>query len=276
MPRVLLSPLCAVLLVAVTACGSSPASPSAATADGNTPPRIVVLGDSLAVTPSMSESFPAQLQRRIDAARLPWRVTNAGITGDTTSGGAQRIDALLEPDVEVLVLALGANDGLDGVDVQTIERNLSAIVDAARRKDVDVLLCGMETPPTRGFSYTVAFHGIFPRVAQAYALPLVPFLLSGVALVPEMNGPDRVHPNAAGARRIADNVWLYLEPLLRQARAGYIPTRISTPAMSASPAISTPGMGSAANPAMPVRISQIASNTIPALRVIFTAIAHLT
>ena len=192
------------------ACGSSPSSPS------NQPiRRVVVLGDSLAVTPTIAQSFPSALQTRIDRAALPWRVTNAGVTGDTTADGVRRVEGVLSSDVGVLVLELGANDGLEGVDVTTVERNLSAIVEAAQRHNVRTLLCGMETLPTYGLDYAAAFHAVFARVSQRYTLPLVPFLLAGVALDPAFNGPDLVHPNAAGAQRIADNVWPYLAPLLQ-------------------------------------------------------------
>jgi acyl-CoA thioesterase-1 len=126
----------------------------------------------------------------------------------------RRLEPLLAGDVGVLVVALGANDGLRGVDVSTVERNLSAIIDAAQGRGIRVLLCGMETLPTHGWDYTVAFHYLFPRLAQQHAVPLVPFLLAGVALAPDMTGPDGFHPNAAGARRIAETIWPYLEPLV--------------------------------------------------------------
>jgi acyl-CoA thioesterase-1 len=176
--------------------------------------RVVVLGDSLAVTPTFAESFPSRLNVRIVQQRLPWTVTNAGISGDTTGDGVRRVESLLTPDVGVLIIELGANDGLQGVDVATVERNLLSLVMAGQQHNARVLLCGMETPPTRGLDYSLAFHFVFPRVATARGVPLVPFLLAGVALVPELNGPDGVHPNAAGAQRIADMVWPYLEPLL--------------------------------------------------------------
>jgi acyl-CoA thioesterase-1 len=177
--------------------------------------RVVVLGDSLAVMPSMAESFPAVLESRIAGASLPWAVTNASVSGDTTTDGISRYTPLLQHDVGVLVLELGANDGLQGLDVTSMERNLNAMVEAAQSRGIRVLLCGMETPPLRSLGYSLAFHDVFPRVARRYNIPLVPFLLTGVALIPEMNGPDGVHPNAAGARRIADNVWPYLESMLR-------------------------------------------------------------
>jgi acyl-CoA thioesterase-1 len=163
----------------------------------------------------MAESFPAVLETRIAGGNLPWTVTNASVSGDTTADGMSRYTPLLQHDVGVLVLELGANDGLQGVDVAAIERNLNTIVEAAQSRGIRVLLCGMETPPLRSLGYALAFHDVFPRVARRYNIPLVPFLLTGVALVPEMNGPDGIHPNAAGARRIADNVWPYLEPMLR-------------------------------------------------------------
>ena len=143
-------------------------------------------------------------------------MTNAGVSGDTTAGGLRRVESLLAGDVGVLVVALGANDGLRGIGVSTVEKNLSTIIELAQRHNVRVLLCGMETPPTHGWDYSVAFHYVFPRLAQQYAVPLVPFLLTGVALTPDMNGPDGIHPNAAGAQRIADTIWPYLEPLVQQ------------------------------------------------------------
>ena len=177
--------------------------------------RVVVIGDSLSVYPSREESFPAELQRRIDDRGLPWTVSNAGISGDTTTGGASRIDDLITADVGAIIVALGANDGLRGVDLSVVETNLTEIIQRARRYRVGVLLCGMEAPPTRGWGYTLAFRRVYPRLAKKHAVPLVPFLLSGVALAPEMNGPDGIHPNAAGAKQIAETIWPYLRPMLR-------------------------------------------------------------
>jgi len=169
----------------------------------------------LSVYPSSAESFPAELQRRIDERGLRWTVTNAGISGDTTSGGAARIDGVLTADVGAVVVALGANDGLRGVNVSVVETNLTEMIERARRQRIGVLLCGMEAPPTRGWGYTLAFRRVYPRLAKKYAVPLVPFLLSGVVLAPDMNGPDGIHPNAAGARQIAETIWPYLRPMLR-------------------------------------------------------------
>jgi len=194
------------------ACGSghTPTSPSPAARD------IVVLGDSLAVSPSIVEGFPAVLQQRLNATHSGWTVRNQGVFGDTTADGLRRLDAVLTRDPAILVLELGANDGLQGVALSTIENNLSTIVERTQARGTRVLLCGMETPPLHGFTYSIDYHGIFPRVAARYRLPLVPFLLEGVVLNPDLNGADDIHPNAAGARRIADTVWPYLEPLVVQ------------------------------------------------------------
>jgi acyl-CoA thioesterase-1 len=205
----------AAAVVWMAACGS-PVSPTRSSG----PPtqslaRIVVLGDSLAVSPSTDQNFATELQSRIVREGLSWSVTNASVSGDTTADGLRRAEPLLATDVGVLTIELGANDGLDAIDTPTIERNLSAIIDLAQRRRIRVLLCGMETPPTHGLDYSIAFHRIFPALAQRYAVALVPFLLADVVLRPEMNGPDGVHPNAAGAHQIAETVWPYLEPLLK-------------------------------------------------------------
>jgi acyl-CoA thioesterase-1 len=203
------SPLLAAIAVA---CGSS--STPTAPADAAPPRQIVVLGDSLAVSPSREQAFPAVLQARIRQQGLAWSIVNAGVSGDTTAGGVRRVDALLTDDTAILLLALGANDGLRGVAAAEVERNLAAIIERAQARNISVLLCGMETPPFNGWDYTVAFHQIFPGLAAKYDVPLVPFLLAGVALNPELNGADGIHPNAAGAQRIADIVWPHLEPML--------------------------------------------------------------
>ncbi len=202
-----------VVAFGAVACGGSP-SPAAPTPPSPARVRdVLVLGDSLAVYPAPDQSFPAVLQARIDQRSLPWKVVNAGISGDTTADGVRRFEPLLTGNVAILILELGANDGLRGIDVAAIETNLGTIVDTAAHHGVRALLCGMETPPTHGLDYSIAFHLIFPRVAQRYQSPLVPFLLSG-ALTPELTGADGVHPNALGAQRIADNVWPLLEPML--------------------------------------------------------------
>ena len=181
--------------------------------------RVVVLGDSLAVSPSLKEAFPARLQDYLIAAEMNLTVVNAGIRGDTTAGGLRRLPPLLTPDTRVLIVELGANDGLRGIQISEIERNLSAIIETAQRERIPVLLCGMLVPPRFGWEYAIAFPEMFQRVAAKYRVPLVPFLLEGVALMAKMYGPDGIHPNAAGAKRIADTVWKHLESMLQSGQA---------------------------------------------------------
>jgi acyl-CoA thioesterase-1 len=205
----------------VASCGSAEAPTTPSPAGTGTPAPVpagvvLVLGDSLAVSPSQAEAFPAELQKRLDSTGRSWSVKNAGVSGDTTTGGLRRFDQALTTDTRVLVLELGANDGLRGVDISTAEQNLSTMIERAQARGIKVLLCGMETPPFNGWNYTVDFHRLFPRLAQKYNLALVPFLLEGVALNPDLNGGDEIHPNAAGAKRIAETVWPYLEPLTLQ------------------------------------------------------------
>jgi len=204
---------------AALACGTTkgPVAPSAGV-DPSAPParRIVVLGDSLAVSPSKATAFPARLQERLATTHPGWVVSNEGVGGDTTTGGLQRLERAVPDDTAILILELGANDGLRGMPIQTIEANLSNMIERVRAQGVTVLLCGMETPPFKSWEYTVDFHRVFPRVAERYDLPLVPFLLDGVALNPVLNGDDLIHPNAEGARRIAETVWPYLEPLVHE------------------------------------------------------------
>lgn len=173
-----------------------------------------MLGDSLAVSPSRSQNFASELQTRLNATHPGWTITNAGVSGDTTTGGLGRVDYWLGGTPQILVLELGGNDGLRGVSLGTVEQNLSAIVERARARGVRVLLCGMETPPIKSWEYSIEFHKIYPRVAARYGIPLVPFLLEDVALNPELNGDDIIHPNAAGAKVIASTVWPYLEPMV--------------------------------------------------------------
>jgi acyl-CoA thioesterase-1 len=191
-------------------------TPSAGPVQAEARPRVVVLGDSLTAGYGIdpSEAFPAELQDRIDAAGLDYTVVNMGVSGDTSAGGLRRLDWALEGDVRVLIVALGGNDGLRGLSPQEMERNLGAIVDAARSRGIDVLLCGMEAPPNFGPAYTSAFRAAFRRVAEEKDVPLIPFLLEGVAGIPALNQADGIHPTPEGARRIADLVWTRLAPML--------------------------------------------------------------
>jgi acyl-CoA thioesterase I len=204
---------CAVAGAAAIACNTN----TPTTPQRTDPPKVVVLGDSLTAGPGLrdDEKMPARLQEHVRAAGLPHVVVNAGVSGDTTADALARLDRALVPGTTVLVVALGANDGLRGVPITTIRRNLETIIKRAQERQLKVLLCGMETLPNPGFDYALDFHRIYPDLANQYKLPLMPFLLLDVVGRPELNLQDGWHPNAAGARIIARNMWAYLEPLLR-------------------------------------------------------------
>jgi acyl-CoA thioesterase-1 len=180
---------------------------------------VLFFGDSLTAGYGLDPAvaFPALIQSRIDDAALPFRVVNAGLSGETTSGGLRRIDWVLRQPVSVLVLELGGNDGLRGTDLELTEQNLQAIIDRtlAAHPGADIVLAGMQVPTNLGGEYTTAFRDLYPRLASANEATLIPFLLEGVGGVAELNLPDGIHPNVAGHRRVADNVWPVLEPLLR-------------------------------------------------------------
>lgn len=191
------------------------------TATAATRRTVVFLGDSLTAGYGLesSQAYPALIEKRIQQAGLPWEVVNAGISGDTSSGGLARVGWLLRRPVDILVLALGANDGLRGISPAETKRNLTGIIEQVRAKNpaVKVVLCGMQLPPNMGENFGRDFREVFPAVAQEQKAALVPFLLDGVGGVRELNQEDRVHPTAKGQERLADNVWKLLEPLLRDA-----------------------------------------------------------
>jgi acyl-CoA thioesterase-1 len=184
-------------------------------------PRVVAFGDSLTSGRGIgtSQAFPAILQQRIERDNLDYTVVNAGVSGDTSSRALRRFDAALEGDVRVLILALGANDGLRGVPVAQLKWNLSQMIEKAQKQGVTVLLCGMEALPIYGWDYTVSFHNAYRELAKQYGVTLVPFILTNVIGNPDMMQPDHAHPNADGARAIAENIWPYLEPILQKSAA---------------------------------------------------------
>jgi acyl-CoA thioesterase-1 len=191
-----------------------PATTTPATADA---PRVVFLGDSLTAGLGVeaAEAFPALLGQQLIAENLPNRVVNAGVSGDTTAGGLRRLDWLLRQSPDILVVGLGGNDGLRGLDVRASEENLRAIVRRARDAGADVLLLGMLIPPNYGPEYTTQFREIYPKIAREFGVPLVPFLLENVGGDPRLNQPDGIHPTAEGHKVIARTVLPHLRPLLR-------------------------------------------------------------
>ena len=196
-----------------------PPSPSGAAAgrSGSADrPRLVFLGDSLTAGYGLrkEEAYPALIARRLAEAGYDWEVINAGVSGDTAAGGLSRFEWSIEGDVRILVIALGANDGLRGLSVEAMSGNLAQIIERAQARDIQVVLAGMEALSNMGPAYRRTFHDAFPALARRYRVPFVPFLLEGVAARAELNQPDGVHPNAEGQRRIAALVWPVLEPLL--------------------------------------------------------------
>ena len=201
-----------------------PAGPRGFAADEPaTRKTLLVLGDSLAAGYGLdpSEAFPARLQELADQARIPVTVVNAGVSGDTTAGGLRRLDWLLRRPVDVLLIELGGNDGLRGLAPEATRTNLTGIVRRVRERQpgVEVILAGMQMPPNMGEAYGTRFREVFPEVAQAEGIELIPFLLEGVGGVPELNLPDQIHPTAAGHRLIASNIWITVEPVLRRVAA---------------------------------------------------------
>jgi acyl-CoA thioesterase-1 len=180
-------------------------------------PAIVAFGDSLTAGYGLSneDSYTTLLQRKLDENNYRYRVVNAGVSGDTTAGGARRIDwALQSGDVKVLILELGGNDGLRGLPVAEMRKNLSQIIERAQARNVKVILAGMEAPPNMGAEYTREFRQTFRDLAKQYQTPFIPFVLDGVGGRAEYNQPDGIHPNAEGEKIMTETVWRMLEPLL--------------------------------------------------------------
>jgi acyl-CoA thioesterase-1 len=178
--------------------------------------RIVCLGDSLTSGHGIGTAvaFPALLHQRVRRAGLPYEVINAGIARHTSADACARLERALEGDVRILIVALGVNDGLRGVPVAQLTANLSQIIETAQKRGIAVLLCGMEALPIYGWAYTAAFHQAYIALAARYHVPLVPFILTNVLGDPRLMQADHAHPNAEGAKAIADVIWPYLERVL--------------------------------------------------------------
>ena len=214
------------LLVALALAGCGTESRTPELGDAPPPPatggrgRIVFLGTSLTAGLGLDpdQAFPALIQRKMDAEGLRFEAVNAGVSGETSAGARRRIDWLLRQPVAVVVIETGANDGLRGLEVDSLRSNIQAIIDGARRQSPKpaIVLVGMRAPPNLGSSYSRRFEQVYPQLAKENDLSLVPFLLEGVAGRPSLNQADMIHPTAEGQRRMAETVWEVLEPLLKR------------------------------------------------------------
>ncbi len=192
-------------------------------------PTILVVGDSLSAGYgiALESGWVSLLEARLDRAGFPHRVVNASISGDTTHGALNRLPAALDRHrPELVILELGGNDGLRALSVAQMEENLAAMIEQSRDAGARVLLVGIRIPPNYGPLYTGKFQAVYPRLAERYDVPLVPFLLDGVATEPGLMQPDGIHPRAEAQPRLLDNVWAALEPLLRD---GALAARASAP-----------------------------------------------
>lgn len=175
---------------------------------------ILFFGNSLTAGYGLDtqEAFPALIQNRLDSLGLDYTVVNSGISGETTTGGKNRLDWVLNQDIAIFILELGANDGLRGIPLNETRNNLQEIIDAVHGKngETKIILAGMQIPPNMGADYTAEFKSIFPDLAKANNIELIPFLLDGVAGIPELNQQDGIHPTVAGQKIVANNVWAVL------------------------------------------------------------------
>lgn len=183
--------------------------------------RIVFLGDSLTAGLGLpiDQAYPSLIGQRLEQRRTGWTVVNAGVSGDTSAGGVRRLDWSLQDGAAIVVIALGANDGLRGLPIDDLRANLDDLVRRAQDAGARVVLAGMEAPPNTGPDYTARFRGVYTDIAAARRVALVPFLLDGVAGVEALNQADGIHPNPEGARRVAEIVWRTLEPIVQDLEA---------------------------------------------------------
>lgn len=185
-----------------------------------TPRRMVILGDSLTAGYGIAkaDAYPALLEAKLKETKASWQVANGGRSGDTTKNGLARLRWLLKKPADVLVIALGGNDGLRGLSSEEMRKNLKAMVDLARKDspNVKIVLAGMQMPDNMGVEYVKAFQEVFPSLAHEEKLTLIPFLLEGIAGDDAFNQEDRIHPNEDGHKKIAETVWKALQPLVTE------------------------------------------------------------
>ena len=183
--------------------------------------KIVFFGDSITAGYGLTlqDAFPHLIQERIDSLGLPYEVVNAGLSGETTAGGANRIDWILRSEPAIFILELGGNDGLRGLSLEQTRTNLEGMIDKVRKRNPKavILLAGMQMFPNMGPEYINQFKETFPAVASEKKVQLIPFLLEGVGGEEDLNLPDGIHPNEAGHKIVAETVWKFLEPHLKSA-----------------------------------------------------------
>ena len=206
-------------------CESAPAAPLSSSSSRKIQipaerPTIVAFGNSLTAGLGVApdESYPVQLQRKLDLAGYAYRVVNAGVSGDTTAGGVRRVSWVLNSRPSIVILELGANDGLRGLSLQETKANLERIIQQFQQASVTVVLAGMKLPPNYGQDYTDGFEALYQALAKQYRLTLIPFFLDGVAASSSLNQADGIHPTGAGYRIIVEKIFPTLEPLLNRNR----------------------------------------------------------
>ena len=179
-------------------------------------PIIIALGDSLTEGHGVDENqnYPSKLQRKLDRAGYKYRVINAGVSGETSAQGLDRVEPVIALHPVIVIVELGANDGLRGLPIETTRRNVATVVSRCQSAGAKVVLAGMEVPPNYGPQYTSAFRNLFRNVANEYHTTLIPFFLEGVGGHPELNQDDGIHPTAEGYDIVVENVWKVLKPLL--------------------------------------------------------------
>jgi acyl-CoA thioesterase-1 len=187
-----------------------------ATEQAGEPSTLVAFGDSLTAGwgVPVNDAYPARLERRLREQGFTYRVVNAGVSGDTTAGGLRRVDWVLKVRPRIVILELGANDGLRGLPLERTRENLAQIIERLQAAGATVVLAGMRVPPNYGDDYAAAFATIFPDLARRYGLALIPFFLEGVATNPALNQGDGIHPNAEGYQAIVDRIWPIIRPVL--------------------------------------------------------------
>lgn len=180
--------------------------------------NILMFGDSITAGYGLDEdqAYPALIQEKLDSLGMNYNVVNAGLSGETTAGGARRVDWILQQEIDIFLLGLGGNDGLRGIDPENTKKNLGTIIEKVwdKDEDIEIILAGMQAPPNLGDQYTTRFRNVFVEVTNEYGVIFMPFLLEDVAGNQELNQPDGIHPTAEGQQIIADNIWSVLKPLL--------------------------------------------------------------